>query len=168
MRFKLCCVLLFLIVLCGCGGSNTVVPILNNINFTAETECGDAHYAFDVSISDESTNIKVISPEEIAGLNLNFSDSNVSAEYLGIKYTPNSGNMPDSGVAAVLNDVINYVNQEGLTAVSNENNCCVEGKIGDDEFIFQFSPAGLPLELEIPNKNYTVKFNNVTIKKGDS
>ncbi len=164
MRFKLCCVFLVLITLCGCAGSKVVKPVINNIDFTAYVECDNADYVFDVSISDESTDINLISPEEIAGLNLSFSDSKVLAEYLGIKYTPDSGNMPDGGVAAILNNVINYINQEDVTAVSNENNCSVEGKIGDDKFIFQFSPAGLPLKLEIPNKNYTVKFNDVTIK----
>ncbi len=164
MKLKALCAVFIFIILCGCGNSKVVTPVINNIDFTAQIKFSDEHYVCDVSVYDENIDVKVVNPQEIKGLTFHYSDSTVSVEHLGIKYTPDAGNMPAGGVAVILTDVINHINKEGLTAVFNEGNCVINSRAGEHKFTFEFSPAGLPLELEIPNINYTVKFNNVTIK----
>lgn len=164
MKLKALSAVFIFIILCGCGNSKVVTPVINNIDFIAQIEFADENYVCDISIYDKNTDITVVTPEQIKGLTFHFTRSEVSVEHLGIKYTTDASDVPAGGVVVILNDVINHINDEGLTAVYNEENCSINGRAGEDKFIFEFSPAGLPLKLEIPDKNYTVKFNNVTIK----
>ena len=102
------------------------------------------------------------SPEELKDLNFTITPSGTTVEYKGISYTPVEGSMPFSALMDKFYRAMLEASQEGLTANSDGIlTLDAEGKKTE----FTLSPTGLPLEAQIENGNFLIKFYNVTIKE---
>ncbi len=164
MKFKLLFVVLSLMLICGCSASKPTTLILKNISFSADITYLDSKYICEVDITEETNNFRVLSPDELSGLTFCFSKDGVCAEYLGISYTQDIENMPMGSVAVILSDIISDANSKDIFDASNKENYTLIGEYDDRKYEFVFSPSGLPLALTIPDADFSVRFDNVTIK----
>ena len=170
MKRAVISVLMILMLLCGCSkNTKTSTPVTKGISFTADVTYYNENYTCDVDVNEEGImSAKVTYPEELKGVSLRFDGETVTAEYLGLTYTLKTDTMPLGNVALSIYKVFTDVTEKGLMAEQNEGNCIIENEVNGEKYEFTFSPSGLPLELKIPDKEFQVVFNNVTIKKDKS
>ena len=153
--------LLFCII-CGCSQKRQVKPILNNIAFTALADYNSDKYNVDATITDGALNLIVNEPEKIKGFVLQIDKNNVKAEYKGISYDSDIDSLPQAAIARLLFNIVDDISDKNLIC-SNEN-CEIIGEVDDIQYNFIFSPAGLPLSLNIEDINLKIEFSNVTLK----
>lgn len=154
-----------ILFLCGCGTVNEVTPVTDGISFDAVMEYYNEKYECSVNIDDDDImTATVTSPEDIKGLKLKFDGEKVSAEFMGLVYEPKTGAFPMGNAVKTVYDVITEIDDEQTAkATPDGKNCKLEGKMNGKEYEFYFSPAGLPLSLEIPDEAFKITFNNVTV-----
>lgn len=154
-----------ILFLCGCGTVNEVTPVTDGISFDAVMEYYNEKYECSVNIDDDDImTATVTSPEDIKGLKLKFDGEKVSAEFMGLVYEPKTGSFPMGNAVKTVYDVITEIDDEQTAkATPDGKNCKLEGKMNGKEYEFYFSPAGLPLSLEIPDEAFKITFNNVTV-----
>lgn len=163
MRHKILILPLVFLLFSGCTSKKAVEPVLNNINFSAMITYNDAEFECYVEILDGNFTSTVVKPETIKDFTLRFNSDGVTAEYLGITYTPETHCMPSTAAVQILYDIINDVSKQGLTAYCKEENCTINRYINDYAYSFEFSPSGLPISLSIDDLDLEIKFNNVTV-----
>ncbi len=156
---------LVFLMLCGCSQRAQTTPILNDISFTAQINYGSDKYAGDVTIADNTLTITVTEPEQIKDLILTINNSGIKAELKGISYTPNLNTLPQGAVGQILFNVLNDI--KGKTVESCDQNCKINGRVDGYKYTITISPSGLPIDLEIPELNLKIKFNNVTVIKNE-
>ena len=154
---------LVLLLICGCAEKTSVTPVLNNISFTAEIYYGDAEFIANTELTQDALNLVVTEPKEIKDLILNVTKNGVTAEFKGVTYTPDINSMPEGAIIQVLYNVLSDIRTSQNTAVCDEENCEIKGKVDSYEYEFEFSPSGLPISLDIDNLDLDIKFKNVTI-----
>lgn len=154
---------IFIFALCSCTQSKSVDLVLDNISFTAEIEYFNEKYQCDACLSADSTKITVLQPEEIAGLTFNLKNGEITAEYLGITYSPDTNKTLSGNVAVIIDGIFRLVRSDNETAISNNNNCIIKGEYNKKDFTFEFSPQGLPLKLSIEDE-MKIYFKKVSIK----
>lgn len=164
LKNVLICMILLPVFLCGCASTKTAVPILDGIGFTAEVAFYNENYKCNVDINGNIIDLTVTSPEELKGLILHYSDNGLTAEYLGITYTPDDFDMTIGGVSSLMSGIINDVRGEDCNMDYDNGNCIITDKYMDFKYEFVFSPSGLPISLSVPNKSFEAVFKNVTIK----
>ncbi len=157
-------ILLPLVVLCicGCSQKEPILPVLSNISFTADALYSDQEYICDVTLLEDTINLTVIEPQEIKGLTLTLDQNGVTAEFNGISHTLNIDSLPQSAVVRLLAKVVDDAATK--TIETNDQNCEITGKVEGKEYIFVFSPTGLPISLAIDDFDLSVKFSNVSLK----
>ncbi|MBQ8203743.1 MAG: hypothetical protein IJZ75_05625 [Clostridia bacterium] len=170
MKRAVISVVILILFLCGCGGSKkTATPVTKGISFTADVTYYNECYTCEVNVDEAGLmSAEVISPDELKGVKLKFDGENVTAEYLGLTYTLKTDTMPLGNVALSIYKVFTDIANNGLSAEYSEENCLIENKVDGEKYEFCFSPAGLPLSLKIPNKEFLVIFSNVAINKDGS
>lgn len=162
-KFLLLITILIPFFCCSCK-SREVIPTLRSISFGADISFYNELYSLEASINEDGImEINVTSPDNLKGLKLTYTTDGVTAEYMGISYTPKSENMPLCSVSGTLYEIIKNVDKTKESAVSDDGNCIIEGKLDNCSYTFIFSPAGLPLHLEVSSYNMTVEFKNVTL-----
>ncbi len=152
------------VLLCGCSGkSKSVSPMLDGISFCAKINFYNEVYECDVKTEKDGTlNLAVKVPEDLSGLKFTVSGEGVTAEYLGLTYTPKNEKMPLCGVVQTLYGILE--NTRGATLVIRKNeNCIFEGRLYNRAYILCCAPSGLPLYIEIPDNSYRIEFSNVKI-----
>ncbi len=151
--------LVFLLTLCGCAAKETVKPILNNIEFIARIDYDGKNYVCNSMLVDEKISMNVIEPENIKGFSVSVDKAGAKAGFGDIAY--------DFDISAdVVNTLYAIIDEVGKTEgimVKNDNGV-IEGNINGHSYIFAFSPAGLPISLNITEPNIKIEFYNVTIK----
>ena len=163
MRHKILILPLVFLLFSGCTSKKTVEPVLNNINFSAVITYNDAEFECYVEILDDKFTSTVVKPETIKDFTLRLNSDGVTAEYLGITYTPETHSMPSTAAVQILYDNISDVSKQGITAYCKEENCTIDRYINDYAYSFEFSPSGLPISLSIDDLDLDIKFNNVTV-----
>ena len=154
---------LILLLICGCAEKKSVTPVLNDISFTTEIDYGDDEFMANAELTQDALKLVVTEPQEIKGLTLNITKNGVTAEFKGVTYTPNINSMPEGAIIQVLYNVLSDVRTSQNTAVCDEENCEIKGKVDSYEYEFEFSPSGLLISLDIDNLDLDIKFKNVTI-----
>ena len=156
-------VLFCFVLLCGCSGkSKSVTPVLDNITFKAGVTFYNEVYECDTAIKDGTMNLTVRLPDDLSGLKFKIDKDGITAEYLGLTYTPKTDNMPLCGVAQNLYKIIDELKDKTLV-IRKDENCFFEGRIDDRAYTFCCAPTGLPLYIEIPDDSYRIEFSNVKI-----
>lgn len=160
---KLCVLLSLFLLLCGCAQKKGITPVLNNISFTAEIDYGDTEFMANVTLDGDALNLVVIEPQEIKDLTLKVDKNGITAEFMGLRYTPDIDSLPQGAIIQVLYEIFDDISTSQNTSVCNEENCEIKGEVGDYEYKFIFSPSGLPISLYIDQLDLEIKFKNVTV-----
>jgi len=158
---KIIFIVLSLILLCGCG-DKTVTPVTRQISFTANITYYNEQFVCETNVDkDGVTQMTVVSPETLKGLSFTVNESGITAEFLGLKYTPKTENMPYSIVTYTVYELLNAAHNRKLEL--NEKNCILSGKLGERPFTLTVSPAGMLLKAQIPDDSFTVEFFDMTV-----
>ncbi len=162
---KIICLLIPIVLLCSCGKKSEVKPQLTGISFDAEIVYYNENYACRCEISKEGNlTAKITEPELLKDFTLRVSRDGITADYLGITYTPTKGNMPFSGVVDSCYKALLECMEENITANFSNNQYTVKGDCEDLGYTLHLSPTGLPQKLLLPDERFSVNFYNVTIK----
>ena len=98
--------LILVLCLASCSVKERIEPRLHGISFSAEISYYNEVYSCDCSINSEKELLAEIKlPKTLEGFTLTVSNNGVTAEFLGIKYTPTDGNMPFSGLLKQVYDI---------------------------------------------------------------
>ncbi len=159
-RFLIAIMALF--CLCSCN-SGDIHPKLTEISFTAELTYYNETYVLEAQMDKDATLLATIKePEALKGLNLTVNSKGITAEYLGLKYNANEATLPFS--KTVWDAYLPLYQIITSDAVADKNGV-IEGQTENLKYRLAVSPTGLPLELELTNKQLTVRFYNTEIKK---
>ena len=160
---RVVCLILLVLTLASCKDSEKIEPKLNDISFRAEISYYNEKYSADCTIDKENVLRAVIKiPETLEGFALTVSEKGITAEYLGIKYTPTDSNMPFAGVLEQTYDRLLEVTKSG-TVKREDNTYKITVGEGADKAVLSITEGGLPILLEIPDERFFVEFYNVTI-----
>lgn len=154
--------LFILIFLSGCKNAEEKKPVTSGLEFEAEAEYNSKDYLLKVVITD-SENIKaeVKKPAELRGLKATYENKKVKCEYLGITYEPET-EVPLNSVADLMFACIsNLDNGE----IKEDGNYILKGTAGNIDYEYTYSPLGLPISLEVPDKSLKISFKNVKVEK---
>lgn len=155
-------VLLFslIIILCGCGAKKQTRPVTTGISFVADITCRNGNYLCDCTVDRAGDmTVCVRQPQALDGLKITFTCGKASAEFLGLKYTPQNDRFPAGAMAQYLYGIL----QSGGTATVKKANGTLSGKVDGRPYTLKISPAGFPLEAEIPDDNCRISFRQVTV-----
>lgn len=147
---------------CGCSQKRQVTPILNNISFTALVDYNNDKYNVDATITDGTLDLIVNEPDKIKGFVLQIDKNGIKAKYKDISYNSDINSLPQAAIARLLFNIVDDISNKNLEC-SNEN-CEIVGRVDEKQYNFIFSPAGLPLALNIEDINLKIEFSNVTLK----
>lgn len=164
--FKRLLLILPLILICGCAPKSDFEPNVNNISFRAKVDFNDENFIFESKAAENCLKLTVSSPKMIEGLCLTVNQNGVQTDFKGLKYKMDSDKLPQALMAKILCDIFEDVGSVETVGVAQEN-CIIDGKVGDSEYSFVFSPSGLPISLSIKKPDIKIQFNNVTIIKSE-
>ena len=160
---RVVCLILLVLTLVSCKSKEKIEPKLNDISFRAEISYYNEKYSAECIIDNENVLRAVIKiPETLEGFTLTVSEKGITAEYLGIKYTPTDSNMPFAGVLEQTYDRLLEVTKIG-TVKKEDNTYKITVGEGADKAVLSITEGGLPILLEIPDERFFVEFYNVTI-----
>jgi len=159
---KLLAIVIVFLLLCGCVQNAATAPVLNNISFIAEISYGESEYSADVLIRDDVLNLVVTAPKEIDGLSFELDKNGIKANFKGIPFDLDTVSLSKGAVYQVLICVLDDAKQK--TAISSDDNCKITGDADGYKYTLLLSPSGLPIELEIKELNFQMKFTNVTVE----
>lgn len=164
MKKTFAVVFALVIFLCGCGEKEEITPQTKNIAFVADITYYNESYSLKTKV-DSKGNMQatVVTPTDFGSLVFNFKGDKVTAEFMGLTYTPQTGSLPVNNVAKIIYDAISDVSSDSEIAVKEGKNCVVKGEIEGRKYEFTFSPSGLPLTLELPDDGYKARFNDLTV-----
>ncbi len=150
--------LLILIFLSGCKSTEEKKPVTSGLEFEAEAEYNSKDYLLKIVITD-SENIKaeVKKPANLSGLKVTYEDKKVKCEYLGITYEPETEVPLNSITDIMFSCISNLENGE----IREDGNYAISGKAGNFDYEYTYSPLGLPISLDVPDKNLKINFKNV-------
>ncbi len=158
--------LLCVVLLCGCTAKGGVSPRLIGIKgeaqikfFNEEFEC-----AFS-SAEDGEITVEILSPEHLKEMSFVYKNKTLTAKYKELEYSPNLDAMPSLAVIRGIIEVLSESTDKNAQRNAKDENYFLEGKIEDICYTLYISPAGLPLSAQIPDKNYTITFKNITLIK---
>lgn len=161
---RLICVILML-SLCACSGKKQVIPIVSGMDFTAVIHYYNEIYECAVEVDKGCCAVmRVTSPEDLAGLKFICKGDTLTAEFMGLSYTPDTESMPSGAVAKTVYGILFDCYTNKPAASDDGGNYSISGKVDKHNYTLSLSPSGLPLSVQIPDKSYTVDFKNVTLK----
>jgi len=154
--------LLILIFLSGCKSTEEKKPVTSGLEFEAEAEYNSKDYLLKVVITD-SENIKaeVKKPANLSGLKVTYEDKKVKCEYLGITYEPKTEVPLNSITDIMFSCISNLDNGE----IKEDGNYILNGTVENFDYEYTYSPLGLPISLDVPDKNLKINFKNVSLQK---
>ncbi len=157
---KILPILLFLMVLAGCGAQKTFRPVTRGLEYTAEVTVGGQNYTCDCNITQSGDmTVKICEPEELSGLSYRFINETVHAEYKGLSHTIRPEALPPDAVPQTLFDLTKITGTVNLV----KSNGVLHTKIGSADVAFSFAPTGLPLSAQIPERDFTVSYRGVRL-----
>ena len=149
-------------MLCGCTQKKNTIPILNNISFIAEINYSNDKFVCESSLSDGDLKLIVKEPAEIKDLILVANKNGVAAEFLGVSYNADIISLPQRALAKLLFNILTDIcNNESVTC--DDGNCKITGRVDCYKYVFDFSPSGLPISLEVDELDLKIDFKNVTV-----
>ncbi len=161
---KIISLVLVLMTLSACSGKTEVIPRLVGISFTADMTYFNENYKGDCVISPDGTlACKITEPESLSGYTVTLSKDGMTAEYLGITYTPTESNMPFSGVIGEFYEKLGTIIASGSSAQKKDDAYIIKGGEDADAYALYMSSTGLPQSLQLPDERFTVYFYNTTV-----
>lgn len=161
---KILSLVLVLLTLTACQ-SKTAQPRLYGVSFTADVTYFNENYRGECHFSkDKVLTFKITEPEIISGYTVTVSESGITAEYLGLTFTPTEGNMPfSSAVALFYEKICAAADTEAVKEEGGEFK--ISGGKDADAYTLYISETGLPQKILIPDERFTVYFYNATAQQ---
>ncbi len=159
---KIISLVLVLLMLTACS-KKTAEPQLCGISFTADVTYYNENYKGECYFSEDKVlTFKINEPEIIAGYTVTVSAEGITAEYLGLTFTPNDGNMPfSSAVAQFYEKLCAAASAEEAKERGGEFK--ISGGKDADSYTLYISETGLPQKILIPDERFVVYFYNATL-----
>ncbi len=153
------------VFLCACNDKTEAEPQLKNIGFIADFSLENGKTSFSCFV-DGSGGIKasVLSPSSASDMLFAINSTETAVSYKGSTYAPTGGEFPAENTVRALYEAITDASLKQLSVTDGEN-CTLKGKIGCGDYVFTFSPSGIPLCLEIPQCGYEIIFKDVCVDK---
>ena len=162
---RILAVVLLIFSLSGCGGKAAVEPKLTGVSFVAEISYYNEIYSCDCTIDSERELTAVIKvPETLEGFTLKVGKAGVTAEYLGIKYTPTDSNMPFASLLEQIYESLYKAADGGEVKREDKTYKLTVGE-GAERAVLHLTEAGYPIKLELPDERFFIEFYNVSILK---
>ncbi len=159
---KIISLVLVLLTLTACSGKKTAEPRLLGITFLAEVTYYNENYKGECHFSEDKVlTFKITEPDILSGYTVTVSADNITAEYLGISYTPTESNMPFSSAVTKFYEKL-VAASSGEAAKEKDGVFILRGGVDADAYTLYISESGLPQKIEIPDDRFTVYFYNVT------
>ena len=160
---KILALILVILTLSACSGKNDVKPTLKGISFNADITYYNENYKGECTISEDGAlTLKITEPELLSGYTVMLNGEGITAEYLGVTFTPNLSNMPVSSVITEFYEKITELaNSE--TVEKKGDTYMIKGGKDADAYTLYISPTGLPQSLEMPDERFRVYFYNTTV-----
>lgn len=156
--------MVLLMLLCACSGERQVTPVTRGISFTAVIRYYNESYECEVEVDDECCAVvKLTEPADLSGLKFICKGESLTAEYLGLSYTPDVESMPSGAVVKTVYGILRDCSADNASAEEEDGNYSFHGKVDDCAYTVMLAPSGLPLSAQIPDESYTVEFKNVTV-----
>lgn len=159
---KILCAILVLLTLAACSGKKEVAPLLCGISFSADVSYYNENYKGECTVSkDGALTVKITEPEELSGYTVKLSNEGITAEYLGLSFTPTANNMPAS---SVLSD---FYRQYSAAAFSKEPaRSTGDGyRLSGEGYTLWLTAMGLPQKAELPDESFCIYFYNVAVEE---
>ena len=152
-------------LLCACGASGSdITPYTKGITFTADITLYNECCSAEVSVSkDGETRFELISPENVEGLTLIFSGSEVHAEFDELEYPYSISPLDESGMCGRLYAILADTFDPETKASADADRIYVSGEAQDAEYNLYLGATGLPISAESINGSFSAVFKNVTI-----
>ncbi len=163
MKRCLCFILLF-VLLCGCSDKKTVTPKMKGISFNAVIRYYNETYTCFVTVDENCTaEIEMKEPEDISGMKFVCDKDLVTAEFMGLEYTPDFEKLPSGAAVRTIYKILCDANKKDVKIKEKGGNYLLSGKAYEREYELTLAPTGLPITAQIPDESYTVDFRNVKI-----
>ena len=147
----------------GCNTSKTVTPVTKGIEFTLNVTAKESKYDITAVIDGggciEAT---VNSPETIKGMKITSNKFETLAEYKNLKYTYNEDEFSGDNYIITVYNILSSLENKKLSIESCEN-CSISDRYSGEKYDFTFSPAGLPIELNVESKNFKAVFSKTRL-----
>ncbi len=107
------------------------------------------------------------SPESLKDISITIMDEKAEIKYKDFAFTMGNGNVVEKTAVAIAEKVFNSLLEEKGGEINFiENNIVIKGDTGQAQFVVVINLAeGNKMKLEIPEQNFSMEFNNFTIKK---
>lgn len=153
-----------LLLLSGCNKAE-VAPTLNGITFNADITYYNESYKGECSVSEEGVmTLKITEPEVLSGYTLTAERDKMTAEYLGLSFTPTQNNMVFSGVFGDIYNCFCEIIDTKSNAKKTGDAYELSGGKESKSYTLTVSPTGLPQSLMLPDERFALYFYNVTVK----
>lgn len=161
---RILCFALLVVFLCGCQGKQPTELIGKGLSFGVDLTYYNEEFKCDGTVSQDGVMILCVrEPEDLNGLTFTYRGKDVTAEYMGLTYTPDCGKMPVGCAASLLYHLFGQVGTSEELPQQNEGQLYLEGKADGYWYRFFFSPVGLPLSFEVPACGLEGIFRDVTL-----
>ena len=165
-RFVIICVVLVLFTV-GCNKKEDTKPILNNIEFDIDITYYNEQYSAHASIDDKNKlTLKLKEPLEIEGMEFTLDDSDATINYKGLTYKPSKESLLSSAVG-LFYGAMNSFGAEKADFEYSDKNHSVTATNEQGEFSMNFSPSGLPLNMESSSGAFRAEFSDLTVLKNE-
>lgn len=155
------------VLLVGCTKKADTKPILNDISFNTDITYYNESYKAFCSIREAGNlSLELKESSEVEGMIYIINEDGVSISYKGLTYTPSSSGLLSSA-CTMLYDAFSAALSDSASYEIGKQNCSVSAKTQNGEFIMQFSPSGLPLDLKYVSGIFNAEFSDVTLTKNE-
>ena len=156
-----------ILILSGCGKKTDIKPIVKNISFNTDITYYNEKYAAKGSIdSDGILTLQIFEPSELSGMTFTVDGQDVKIDYKGLTFSPNSNSISSAAVA-MLYSGFSAVEQNNADYEYDEKNYTVTAKTDNGEFIMNYSPTGLPLEIRCLSSAFEAKIYDIKLLKNE-
>lgn len=153
---------MIMLALCGCSAKRSITPNLNNISFIVEICYENDSIAFDSVYENNVLTLTATEPIDVKGLIISVNKNGLKYEFMGNLYNYDYNNVSLTSPLRCLFDVFSDVEKKNEIAFT-DNNYRFKGDVNDYQYSFDFSSAGLPIQLEVNKLKLSYNFSNVTI-----
>lgn len=165
-RIAIICVVLLLFTV-GCNKKEDTKPILNNIEFDVDITYYNEKYSAKGSIDAKNKLIlKFEEPLEIDGMEFMIDGDDTEINYKGLTYKPSKDTLLSSAVG-LLYRAMNAFNTEKADFEYSSKNYSVSANVDEREVFMNFSPSGLPLDIECQSAGFYAEFSDLAVLKNE-
>jgi len=122
----------------------------------------DEKYIAQATLVNDVLNLTIEEPKNIKGLTIKMDKNGFTGHFNDVSRTFEANCLPQNAIFQILFNIIVEIKDKPLNCY--EENCKIIGETRGYNYIFTFSPSGLPLKLQIDQLNLTINFNNVNLK----